>query len=239
MVFQVQLTNLKKLVMKKIGEAATTQNARLISAYSAIANRIEEDERTLAALEKRPLEYEEQLKRMDQASLESPQSELITPTDLEQVNGKQLARDARRRFVKSGPARGYRLEQLSRTTYKTDDGRRVACAFANENKPDRWWLGVEDAKHAVVVLQCRRRDGEILDFVIPSEVSVTFWSALSRNGGQVKFNVVREGESYYLLVPGSDRFSINRFRAFYGPLMSSKNLSHMPARSGVKDAEDI
>ena len=238
MAFQAQLTDLKKLVMKKIGEAATTQNARLISAYSAIANRIEEDERTLAALEKRPLEYEEQLKRMDQTDLESPQSELIAPTDLEQINGKQLARVARMKFVEASRTHGYPLEPLSgsRIWRAPNEGRVAFASFANERKPDRWWLGVQDAKdlYEAIVLQCCRRNGELLNFVIPKEALVTFWHSLSRNksGKEAEFNMRRDGESYYLLVQGR-RVPINRFKVSYGP-------SHKRECLGVEDiAEEI
>ena len=245
MALQAQLTDLKKLVMKKIGEAATAQNARLISAYSVMATHIEADERTLAALEKRPLEYDEQLKRMDQANLESSQPERITPTDLEQIdgqiNGKQLGRVARRKFVEALRTRGYPLEPLRRLgsrIYGTPNGGRVAFAsLANELKPDRWWLGVRDAKdlYEAIVLQCCRLNGELLNFFIPKEALVTFWHSLSRNkmGGEVEFNMRKDGESFYLLVHGSADESIDRFRVFYGP-------SHRRECLGVGDiAEEI
>ncbi len=42
-----QLANLKKETMKKIAEAAAAHDTKLITSYSALANRIEADERTL------------------------------------------------------------------------------------------------------------------------------------------------------------------------------------------------
>ena len=237
MEFKDQLTDIKKKVMKKIEEAATAQNARLISVYSAMAIHIEEDERTLAALEKRLIEYDEQLRKMNQPDLKFAQSEIIMPTDSRQIkiNGKQLAPVARRKLIEAFRTHGYYLQQVKRTIYRGPSGRQVAFAFSNESKqkPNYWFLGVPDAKdlyetYETIVLQCCRRNGELLQFRIPGEDLATFWPSLSRNGGQVKFNVVRDGEGFYFSVPGFGRQSIDRFRVPYGPSNKRECVEDIP-----------
>lgn len=56
-----QLMNLKKEITQKIAEAAGANDTKRVTSYSGLANRIEDDERTLANAIRRIGEYEKEL----------------------------------------------------------------------------------------------------------------------------------------------------------------------------------
>jgi hypothetical protein len=94
----------------------------------------------------------------------------------------------------------------------------VAIPFANEQRPDRWFLGISDEKYDVVVLLCQEKDGDLFDFIVPRGLLEKFWRAFSRSGGQVKLNVSRQGKIWRLVVPGYEPQTIGSFLRNYGPL---------------------
>jgi hypothetical protein len=220
MELNAKLSDLKKRIMKKIAEAATKHDTQSITAYSGIANRIEQDEHALAMLGKRVNDYETVLNHPMPTSHQQKIEIIETTTDLKRIKGREGGLNGRKRFVGAGPNRGYQLTHLGKSIYRTARGKKVGLTFANENdqKPGAWWLGTPDSKYDIVVLLCQQDDGEALEFIIAQQDLEKFWGLLSRSAGQVKFNIVRDGANYYLLIPGHGRESINRFLGFYGPL---------------------
>ncbi len=85
---------------------------------------------------------------------------------------------------------------LGKTVFETTTGHKTAIPFANEQRPDRWFLGISDEKHDAVVLLCQERDGGLFDFVLPSGFLEKFWNAFSRSGDQVKLNVSKQGKTW-------------------------------------------
>jgi len=223
-----QLTSLKKKAMKKIGAAAEAHDISQIRVLSELANRIEEDLRLLAGMEERVNSYEEQLAQSTPApstpsNLKDILSDItkniksITP---KRYQRRQIGQDARSRFVALGSRAGFRLMPLGGKAYQTSSGKKVGITFANEleGRPDRWWLGINDDHYDVVVLLCNQQSGSMLDFILPFEDIRRLWPSLSRSAGEVKFNVIREGETYSLSMPPQRRESISRFLGNYGPL---------------------
>jgi hypothetical protein len=214
-----RLANLKKKVMVKIANAAGVHDTRLVASYSALASRIEDDERSIATVTERISRYV---------------SELTDPTSNALFNGAADTRmvhggrsgaaraegfSARKTFLDAGRGRGYRLMARGRTIFETPRGRKVAILFANEQRPDRWFLGMSDEKYDVVVLLCQDSDGALFDFILPWEFMEKFWRAFSRSGGQVKFNVSRSGGNWSLLIPGQESQPIQHFLKVYGALL--------------------
>ena len=223
-----QLTSLKKKAMKKIGEAAEEHDTSRIRILSELADKVEEDMTHLAAIEERVNSYEKELARS--THLPSSPSKLkellkditenIKTVGSSRSQRKKMGQDARNRFVELGPKVGFRLIPLGGKTYRTASGKKVGITFANEleGKPDRWWLGIKDDHYDVVVLLCNQESGKMLHFALPYEYIEKIWPSLSRSAGEVKFNVIREGETYSLLVPPQRRESISMFLSKYGPL---------------------
>lgn len=214
-----RLADLKKKVMVKIANAAGVHDTRLVASYSALANRIEDDERSVATVTERISRYENELS--DPTSNVPFKGAADTPM----VHGGRsgVAREegfsARKTFLDAGASRGYRLMARGRTIFETPRGRKVAILFANEQRPDRWFLGMSDEKYDVVVLLCQDGAGALFDFVLPWEFLEKFWRAFSRSGGQVKFNVSRSGGNWSLLIPGQKSQPIHDFLRVYGALV--------------------
>lgn len=212
---QARLKNLKNKVMKKIAEAAQRQDTRLISLYGAIANSIEEDERSLGALQARIGNYE---KDLNNPTLLSTPSWTISATEPKRGRGRQTGKQVRRKFVDSGASRGFHLTHLRGSLYQTPSRKKVVIAFASEQRQDRWLLGVPEGQYHVVVLLCQSSHGEMFEFILPDEALEKFWRSLSRHAGQVKVNMTKDGANWSLLVPGQGRESVNRYLGNYKPL---------------------
>lgn len=213
-----QLKKLKAKAMKKIGEAAAEHNTSRIRTLSGLANRIEEDQRALSEIEERANAYVAELSESTSASPSSSTFKDIIEDISKTVrktsrHGK--GKDARKMFVDSGPRLGFHLTPTGGRLYQTTSGNKVGIAFANEQKPDRWFLDLKNEDYDVVVLLCKRGTGEMLDFVLPHEMLKKIWASLSRHADSVKFNIIRDGDNYYLLVPPQRRESISRFLGNY------------------------
>jgi hypothetical protein len=104
--------------------------------------------------------------------------------------------------------------------YRTVNNESVGIAFANELSkiPDRWFLGMPDEPIDITVFLCRSSNDITYDFIIPVADLGSDWELLSRSGRQVKFNVRREGEHFYLLIPRSEPFPIDKYLGNVEPL---------------------
>lgn len=223
MELSARLEGLSGRVMQKIGEAAERHDVPRIGVLSALADRIEEDRRLLEALRERADRYENDLSSTPTPATLAPSrasaadnSSRPRARDSKRGEGK----DARARFVDSLRRSGIRLAPLAGKVYRTEGGKKLGIPFANEleGKPDRWFLGLKDGNYDVVAFLCNRRDGDTLEFVLPDELLRPIWSSLSRHAGEVKFNVVRDGNNYYLLVPPQRRESMTQFLRNYAAL---------------------
>lgn len=218
-----RLRSLKARVMNEIGEAARKHDTRRIDMLSKLASRIEEDERVLSGVEQHVVEYQKEISGTKPPSIPPPSAggtQQYSRKGSGGVSKRTEGRDARRKFVDALQRRGIQLIHLGGKIYRTPGGRRVGIPFANEleDKPDRWFLGLKDGNYDAVVLLCSQGDGETLEFILPRDFLRGFWSSLSRNAGEVKFNLVRDGANYYLLVPPQRRESVNRFLSVYQTL---------------------
>jgi hypothetical protein len=220
---QNRLTNLKKRVMTLIADAATEHNTRVISTYSPIANWIEETQHHVARIEEQINGYEKNLENLahpltDPKEQSMEHDEVVEISEPGQSQRKQLGDEARQQFVDLCPIP---LRRVSGKLYETNNGEKVGIPFANEleRRPDRWWLGIKDDRYDVVILLCRPQNSEVmLDFVLPPDFLKRVWHGLSPSAGEVKFNIVREGNNYSLLVRPRRRESINQFLGNYRPL---------------------
>lgn len=217
------LTGLKKKVMRKIADAAGAHDTKRVTSYSALANRIEDDERVLAEVMRRINVYEKEIAEpTNAASLREILDEIKTAKSRTRKDkssmGKEEGSITRNAFLDAGIDRGYRLIPRGKTVFETNKGHRVAIPFANEQRPDRWFLGISDEKYDAVVLLCQEKEGSLFDFVIPRDFLEKFWKAFSRSGGQVKLNVSRNGKAWCLVVPGHETQAVGSFLGAYGPL---------------------
>jgi len=81
----------------------------------------------------------------------------------------------------------------------------LSIPFATEQRPNRWFLGVperdltEEARLFIILL-CED-SGRVLGVVLSPELLRGIGDQISRSGGQLKFNLIRNGKRYELLIP--------------------------------------
>jgi hypothetical protein len=236
MEFDERFKELKARVMKKIAEAAIEHDTGKVTHLSRLAGLLEEDQQVLVGLKERIEGYQEEINGGARVAvtadlklaLPSGSHSQRVPTQRSREEDGHSARaqgfETRQRYVAHLVGRGIQLSPVKGKpggkVYRTNSGSVVGLTFANEldAKPERWWLGIKDGKYDVVVLLCNRSREAPLDFVLPSELLRRIWSSLSRNGHQVEFNVRKDGQSYYLLVPYQRQESITSFLGNLGPL---------------------
>lgn len=94
--------------------------------------------------------------------------------------------------------------------YQTASGQSVAVAFSHERPRDPWpwFLGLRDELPDVAVLLCKSYEGKLYDIVLPASVLRKVWHVLKRSRKpkhvQVKFNVNRKADRFFLRVPDED-----------------------------------
>ncbi|RMG59470.1 MAG: hypothetical protein D6713_05290 [Deltaproteobacteria bacterium] len=151
------------------------------------------------------------------AELESP--ELLTPHERGLMARENWARSLSRE-------KGIVLTELTRTLYETEDGRKVGVAYASElgGKPGFWFLSIPNIPYDVVVFLCETRQGNLLDFVIPTEDLGAQWEDVStgRAGRQKKVNIRKENGNYTLLLPGGEKVSIGQYLSRHEVLKGSR-----------------
>jgi hypothetical protein len=104
------------------------------------------------------------------------------------------------------------------TQYRTAQRASVGIPFANEKRPNRWFLGLADKPMDIIVLLCRTSDQQMYDIILPMVDLSDTWKRLSRSKGQVKFNVEKEADELILSIPGGDPLPITQYKGNYRPL---------------------
>jgi hypothetical protein len=133
------------------------------------------------------------------------------------------ARIAREEFVQTCNNRGIRLLSKKRTIVSTPSGALIALPFARElpDTLDKWFLGVNEGSipsicpYACVVFLCQDADERLFQFIVPQKQLQQYWHQFSRNGGDVKFNIRRNGVNFTLLVPGNNPIRLNTYQEAY------------------------
>ena len=170
--------------------------------------------------------YEALLRDISNICLENAGSELpkATPgtaklmTNARVASGRGIGKSIRIDFLEKIADKGIRLEHVRSSIYRTQSGRKIGIAVATERKPDRWFLGLPTGSFDHAVLLCQGENYETVEICLPKPFFEEYGSRISQSGGQMKFNIVRRGTGYSILVPGTDGVSISRLIGDYSQL---------------------
>lgn len=219
----LELTKLKSAALAAVEESAKSGDAgRVVKAAEGL--------RELQSLEEQLDTICRKLQRLARTDSrdgerkdvsQNPQSS--TNVSIHPVLSARRKGDERRAlFVEGLRADGIDLVRIKGVIYEaTGTGMRVGIASAscNEKDPTRWFLGLPGGEFDHAILLCEDEDSHILGFSLDPEFLGEQTEVLSRDArGQVKFNVVRSGSSYFLSVPGRGGINIDRTRDNYGSL---------------------
>ena len=232
---------LKDDALGRVERAAKTGNVREVNLYARTADECENALQHLRRLEGSAQRLEEILRSPDEAMPDSHPVSIMQEKGTSSLipRSRIVAEDKFEGFISASPApsaylskRGEGIKaredwvaKVESTTnihirkegsvaYRVGDRGRVGVAFASElnRLPNRWFLGLpEDDQYNVVVLLCRSLESQTWDFVIPVASLEQDWRRLSRSGGQIKFNVRKDGMEYSLQVPNAGKRSIGIF----------------------------
>jgi len=127
-------------------------------------------------------------------------------------------RGARRRleFIKSLPPTTRPEAPVTDAVITTPKVGRVGVAYAHEgSRANRWFLGLHERKFDHGVLLCESNSGRVTHLSLPKEFIARFGLSLSRKNGQLKFNVMKRGGEFYLLVRPGRQINLEQFRDNY------------------------
>lgn len=133
-------------------------------------------------------------------------------------NGKEHGRAIRDSFIRKLLDSGINLQPVKGVIYKTSSGSRLGIAFATERQPDRWFLGLTKGAFDHAVLLCHSETLGTQDICLPRDFFAKYGDRMSASNGQIKFNVVRKGRTFSILVPGTGGVSTSEFLGKYSLL---------------------
>ena len=233
------MTFLKEGIMDKIQLAASQQHTQWIILLSTFAKQVDSDIAMLSEIEERTKSFKDQLNALHpsdstEAMINGQRGTKVLPrsTSAEVTNpsarkqGLDAAKTAREEFVQTCNDRGMRLLSKKKTVVSTPSGALIALPFARElpDLPDKWFMAVDEGSipsicpYTCVALLCQGEDGRFFTFIVPQKQIQQHWNQFSRNGGNVKFNIRRDGVNFTLLVPGDDPIRLNTYQDAYGNL---------------------
>ena len=136
------------------------------------------------------------------------------------IPGRGHGVEIRTDFLERALKHGVDLEPIRGSVYEGPGGLRMGIAVATERRADRWFLGLPEGRFDAAVLLCRDDAGKTIDVCLSQSFIAKWVSALSKSGGQVKFNVVRRNRSYFLLVPRAPEVDLGRCIGAIGGIAS-------------------
>lgn len=214
-----QLMHEKEKLLKLISESAQRGDSQEVLAVSEKLNKVE-------SLMGR---YEKLLRDIsDLDTISKPQpldntrarSSLVKDNAINRLDtaGRGIGRTIRLDFLKKASESGVHLTHIKGSIYETGSGHKVGIAFATERKPDRWFLGLPFGRFDHAVLLCMRDTKETVEICLPNDFFEEYRDHMSQSSGQMKFNIVRRGNGYSILVPSTDGVSVSKFIGDYALL---------------------
>ena len=111
------------------------------------------------------------------------------------------------------------LTAEAENVWLTQNKRRLlAAASIRDSDQPTWTFSVRPKSYEVLVLLCwRTTDDRLLDFVLPQKLFVAPWTAAKKAAGKhdMVFTVTREGDAYFLNLPGAPPIDLTGTEAAY------------------------
>lgn len=205
-----KLTKLKAETLKKIEQAAQNHDT------SAILNEMANLQETVRLIEKvadtkNSIMVLEKNVSIPNASNLSKESELASSKfsgSGEGVSAKFLGKKRRTDFLSEAKNRGINLAPVKGVRYQKGDNV-IGIASASERNADHWFLGLPPDEYDGVVLLCEMSNGTCLRFIVGEGVYKKVSRLLTKDkNGQLKFNVSKKSQQYFLQIPGREPISI-------------------------------
>jgi hypothetical protein len=204
-------------VFEDIKAAAAAGDSPRVLAATAKLSAIEEFAR-------RQVEIDAGLEALDANNWQDPTASSQQPAHIEiRTQERKLGESARARgdrlrleFVQQLSTRGYRLVQVRGALFKNKAGEQIGIAYASQNRPQWWFLGLpEDSFHGAILL-IEAEPGQVTAMCLPHAFFSKYGTHLSRSRGQLKFNVALRGGHYVIVIPNVGPVSADQYVNNYG-----------------------
>ena len=145
------------------------------------------------------------------------------------ITSQEKARRLRSAYVAGLRTRGVPVEQVGNAWARAASGAWIALPLATEQRKDHFLLGISEEgfrKKAptgcmAFILLCETAAGDLLDFILPPDLVRNLAARFSRSHGQLKLNLKRVDDSYYLVIPGEPAVNVTVFQGARAPLMAT------------------
>ncbi len=205
------------LIMDRASQAVAQRDFSGVARLSGLAKECQSIESELAIIARRIAAVRTGLNGSapSESTATSPQRASAPHT----ISAKAAGAEARNEWVASLQQYGIALSGHGKR-YRSARGESVAIAFANElpGHENRWFLGLSDESTDVAILLCRSLSGRLYDLVMPVPELRGAWRLLARNRNQIKFNLRKDANRFFLLVPASEPLDVTKYVGNHDPL---------------------
>lgn len=185
------------------------------------AARVHEIDRRLQVIERLSSQYADLMTAVGALQERGGQPTDVTPVvfhaRINELSPKAYAKRVKGKFLEELKATtGANLQLIHGVIYQAPSGAKVGLAFSTEGKPGRWFCGLPEGAFDQALLLCEAQcGGEIIALSLGKEFLTKYGGSLSRSSNQVKFNVVRQGSSFVVVVPNVGRVNVDACRNNY------------------------
>jgi len=148
-------------------------------------------------------------------SASNPTPKEILPVETQRIgeSDKERGERIRTEWVSTHPCG---LTPIRGALFRKANGDKLGIAYGDEKKgrENRWFLGLPwPNKFECAVLLCRTLDGNIFWVTLPKDFIANHKDHFSKSevGPQVKFSLLKQGQNYYLRVPGSGNVPVTEY----------------------------
>ena len=211
---ETRLDRQRSALLRSIAEAARKGDARAVleknrrlQNVERLAGQLLEVQREVEALDTGGFGQERQAKEAIEKHNEVREGSPWRST------GKDRGTHRRLEFIKGLPPTSRPEGPVAGAVFTAPKVGRVGVAYAHEGtRVNRWFLGLRERKFDHAVLLCEANSGRVTHFSLPKEFIDRYGTSLSRKNGQLKFNVMKQGGEFHLLVRPGRHVNLEQFR---------------------------
>lgn len=200
------LCELRSTILNRIGEAAQKGETTSVTTNSKMLEELEEIREAYESLQDR---FGDLKDRFEGRVIVPPSSStLIKPSRPNGLSAKAKGKQRRQNFIERASQKGAELSQVKGVTYKSPRSNLIGIASASESKkfPGQWLLGLPPGEYDTVVLLCEDSSERLFTFIPPTSLVRECLPKLSTSlDGQIKFNVRKSNNKFYLSIPKEGR----------------------------------
>lgn len=190
----------------KSGDTVTIQlNSKKLDEIERLRVKLSDIENSFLALKKNEINIHNRNTSATVSDYKSNIQKRISPSYKEQGKKRRME------FLKAAELLGIIIVHDQGVKYRI--GTKLICIpTASGNNPDRWFMGFPPDNYSAVVLICENSRNECIRFILNGELYKKIAKYQSTNNdGQLKFNVLKNGQHYFLKLTSIEKIKIDSF----------------------------